>query len=1198
MDISKKIIKQNKFFLEIINFFKTKTYDELYVMYKYYKQIEDLNEDRYLEEIYDKYDINFDNSKLIIIEILKIIRKTVDEKDIEYNLEDYSDYPEYNDPQFINKINNKLEFNSLVIDNLDSISCNTTIDNYFELAPYQIFLKNFYSKESPYKSLLIYHGTGVGKTCTGISIAENFVDSNKKIIILASPNIINNWKNTILNIDKDSNQCTDNKYIDLFNNDRKNRNISISRIKKNIINKNYEFYGYLEFVNMIIKYIKEYITPDMKDNLEMYEQKAIREYLNDKLLIIDEIHNIRTEKESSSRIIINTLHKIVKYTNDMKLLILSATPMYNSSIEIIWLLNLLLLNDNRTEITEKEIFKDNKLTSDGIKLLNNKCRGYVSFVRGNNPKTFPYRLYPIINKNTRKNILKNFPSKDPFNVKITDKNKIEYLKNKLYGCEFTGQQKFIYENYIKQNPNNKKIYDNQLHQISIFTYPLITKNLKDTFGINGLKRCFDEKNGIYSYKKEIIKNKDIGFFLQSDKLNNYSCKFNLLLETIKSSKGIIFIYSRYISSSIIPLQLALEENGYGRYNNKDILNKKGRKINKISYDGYTENECKKLNKPFKQAKYIVLSGQEDSKNNILELEKLNNSNNKYGQNIKIVIGSEVTKEGIDMKRIREIHIIDPWYHLNRIEQIIGRGIRYCSHKDLDKKEKNVTIYKYCAHNKSTVESSDIYMYRRAEIKSRDILQIENVLQKNAIDCSIFKNLNEIDETKLIDEMIETSQWSIKENGLYKYQIISDYNPYKKQYFNLLCSKYCNYKCNKIKNIEKNKDLNTLNKKHIDNIFKIVYKYIASLYKIRLIYNIDSLLESLKLYLNIDKQVLYLCLDKIINEKIMLQNENNVNGYLIYKNKNYIFQPDNVDEDISFFDRNKAKQLTNEYIGFKIDKKVKEKKEKQKTLKKDNKVIDITISEKNVIKKIKKVNYIFKTTDKNTGELIFNYDWLTDDIKFEYTLDRLSLNYKIHLLYYVAKGSNFDNIEYVRRYFAPNFIYKSKKKYILNNDKYLKNPIGFYLNDSNQIKYYSIDNLKIKEFLISDRIQIEKSINVDVYKEYIIDIFDYNTYGYGFYDKNNNLELKMKSLGKTPSSTRGTRDKLGCRICNSNDLKIIDIKNYIKIITKDTDEFNNLNKINLCIYIELLLRYKTINEDNKYYINPDNIILSEIILSKI
>ena len=295
----KKIKKQTKLFSDITNHFQIKTHEELYIIYKYYKDLKNLEKnDRYLQDILTNYTINYKKSNLLIIEILKIIRKIIDNKNIEESIEDFNNYPEYNNTNFINKINNKLEFNSLIVDNLDSTKCNIdTSENYFELAPYQIFLKNYFSKESPYKSLLIYHGTGVGKTCSGISIAENFTDTNDKMIILAGPNIINNWKNTILDTNKNSNQCTSNKYIDLFNNDKKNTNKSISRIKKKILDNNYEFYGYGVFSNKINNYIKEYITPDMKDNIELYEQKAIREYFNNKLLIIDEIHNIRTEKE-------------------------------------------------------------------------------------------------------------------------------------------------------------------------------------------------------------------------------------------------------------------------------------------------------------------------------------------------------------------------------------------------------------------------------------------------------------------------------------------------------------------------------------------------------------------------------------------------------------------------------------------------------------------------------------------------------------------------------------------------------------------------------------------------------------------------------------------------------------------------------------------------------------------------------------
>ena len=62
-----------------------------------------------------------------------------------------------------------------------------------------------------------------------------------------------------------------------------------------------------------------------------------------------------------------------------------------------------------------------------------------------------------------------------------------------------------------------------------------------------------------------------------------------------------------------------------------------------------------------------------------------------GENIKVILGNSVTSEGMDFKNIREIHVLDPWYHLYKIEQIIGRGIRYCSHSFHPKNKQNVTV---------------------------------------------------------------------------------------------------------------------------------------------------------------------------------------------------------------------------------------------------------------------------------------------------------------------------------------------------------------------------------------------------------------------------------------------------------------------------------------------------------------------------
>ena len=99
-------------------------------------------------------------------------------------------------------------------------------------------------------------------------------------------------------------------------------------------------------------------------------------------------------------------------------------------------------------------------------------------------------------------------------------------------------------------------------------------------------------------------------------------------------------------------------------------------------------------------------------------------------------GSVVASEGLDLKNIREIHILDPWYHLSRVEQIIGRGIRYCSHIGLDKKERNVTVFMHVAGLSRENESIDTLTYRKAEEKAYSIGQVEKVFKENSIDSSV------------------------------------------------------------------------------------------------------------------------------------------------------------------------------------------------------------------------------------------------------------------------------------------------------------------------------------------------------------------------------------------------------------------------------------------------------------------------------
>ena len=108
------------------------------------------------------------------------------------------------------------------------------------------------------------------------------------------------------------------------------------------------------------------------------------------------------------------------------------------------------------------------------------------------------------------------------------------------------------------------------------------------------------------------------------------------------------------------MTLALEERGFKRHG----------KVKSLLGEEVEENV----------GKYIIISGNKYlSPNNVDDIKDVIKEDNKNGEKIKIVLISRAGAEGLDLKCIRQIHIMEPWYNMNRIEQILGRGVRTCSH---------------------------------------------------------------------------------------------------------------------------------------------------------------------------------------------------------------------------------------------------------------------------------------------------------------------------------------------------------------------------------------------------------------------------------------------------------------------------------------------------------------------------------------
>jgi siroheme synthase (precorrin-2 oxidase/ferrochelatase) len=85
--------------------------------------------------------------------------------------------------------------------------------------------------------------------------------------------------------------------------------------------------------------------------------------------------------------------------------------------------------------------------------------------------------------------------------------------------------------------------------------------------------------------------------------------------------------------------------------------------------------------------------------------------------------------------------MEPYWNMSRMLQIIGRAVRFCSHKDLPKRKRNVKTYLYLATHPNEEKTVDQYIWKLAQKKSKLINVFEKALKEVAIDCSIFKNAN-------------------------------------------------------------------------------------------------------------------------------------------------------------------------------------------------------------------------------------------------------------------------------------------------------------------------------------------------------------------------------------------------------------------------------------------------------------------------
>jgi hypothetical protein len=267
-----------------------------------------------------------------------------------------------------------------------------TKSDYFVLKPSQNFLANFMSPYSPYRGLFIIHGTGVGKSCTAITIAEqmkSLVQNSSTNIYILRPEAM---ESAIFNLSqvksgKPLMQCTHNTYMmsdksQQFadsciagNNEDCER---LHRVVQKERDKYYTLVGTRKWANDVTRLIED--KTKGKTGVEREEKIAqiIRKHFDNAVIIIDEAHKMRDGGSNEDKIVPPVLRQVLRTANNIRLVLMTATPIFDKPQDIISLINYMLANDRRPLINDADVFEaDGTLKTKGREILIENTRGYI-----------------------------------------------------------------------------------------------------------------------------------------------------------------------------------------------------------------------------------------------------------------------------------------------------------------------------------------------------------------------------------------------------------------------------------------------------------------------------------------------------------------------------------------------------------------------------------------------------------------------------------------------------------------------------------------------------------------------------------------------------------------------------------------------------------------------------------------------------
>ena len=608
----------------------------------------------------------------------------------------------------------------------------------YSLKPQQKFAGRIMNTYTKNRGLLVYHGLGSGKTQTSIVIGEafkfrNVIDESvipgrtDTLVLIVVPaalveqyysEIIGNIENgkikaasgqILINgdrqyyLDELTREAISQAYVNILELENKIKedpdNIleherKIRLLKKDIVRRKdeerlkvkkvYEILSHESFLNRLFTYTDNEFKPGP------YLPKL---KVSNGLLIIDEIQNLVSAIGTSYR---KLLYAIKFYADkNFRVVALTGTPIYDKPFEFGLLMNLLRprlqFPDGYDDFNE--IFLKDRNTIKNKELFKKMCSGYVSYFKGGNPEAYPFK----------KTILMEH-SMNPYQYTVYKKALLAEVQRDLEtGASGMNKDEFIVRVHTSESENDEKatgIFNNSNLFCNI-AFPEAKLTLEET---KVMSRETVLKAGIREFKS-VLRSAAQGnnFAKILNTVSGFSSKFAKVAELIMLSPGPVFVYSNYVFYGVDSMAIIMSFLGYSEYPDQSGV-----------------NGC-----------FFVWKGKAREDEIIKAKQLFNSKENINGKLLRIMFGTQTVMEGVDFKNVRQVHILDPWWNDSRVQQIIARGIRLCSHRDLPASERFVNVFIHLSTLGSAETMFELKIRKKdpvgkdIESKTRSFLKLEN-----------------------------------------------------------------------------------------------------------------------------------------------------------------------------------------------------------------------------------------------------------------------------------------------------------------------------------------------------------------------------------------------------------------------------------------------------------------------------------------